>query len=136
MCIRDRVETLRADPGSRGMVLANGGFLSKESAGVYSTLRLKEFQCVDSRAAQASIDAVPDVPTSQAPKRGLVEAYSVLHQKGVPLFAYAFMREGSERFLARTNTGDIDAANQFISSDPLGVEFAVDAGERRNTLLV
>ena len=79
---------------------------------------------------------VPDVPISQAPRRGAVEAYSLLHQKGEPLFAYAFMREGSERFLARTNTGDVDAANKFIASDPLGLEFAVDAGERRNTLLV
>ena len=134
--IASMVDTLRADPGSRGLVLANGGFLSKESAGVYSTQRPEQFQCVDSRAAQTSIDAVPDVSISQAPKRGLVEAYSVLHQKGAPLFAYAFMRVGDERFLARTNTGDVDAANKLVASDPLGMEFAVDAGERRNTLLV
>ena len=60
----------------------------------------------------------------------------MLHQKGAPLFAYAFMRVGDERFLARTNTGDVDAANKLVASDPLGMEFAVDAGERRNTLLV
>jgi acetyl-CoA C-acetyltransferase len=31
------VEALRADPGSNGLVWANGGYLTKQSFGVYST---------------------------------------------------------------------------------------------------
>jgi len=107
--IASLAEKLREDPGATGLVLANGGFLSKESAGVYSTRRPEQFLPVDSTDAQASIDSEADVAQAQAPDRGTIESYSVLYQRRKPLFAYAFMRSGSERFLARTNTGDTDA---------------------------
>jgi len=134
--IASMVETLRADPGSLGLVLANGGFLSKESAGVYSTKRPVQFELIDSTAAQASIDDVADVPQASAPDRGTVEAYSVLYKGRAPLFAYAFMRTGDKRFLARTKTDDISAVERFTASDPLGAELSVAAGEHRNDLLV
>ncbi len=134
--IASMVETLRADPGSRGLVLANGGFLSKESAGVYSTVRPEDFHCVDSASAQAAIDAVMDVAQAKSPTRGSIEAYSVVYQKAEPMFAYAFMRTGEQRFLARTQTNDVEAVARLLASDPLGQEFAVESGERRNTLLV
>ena len=133
--IASMVETLRADPGSRGLVLANGGFLSKESVGVYSTTRPAQFDLVDSSAAQASIDAAPDMPQAVAPDRGTIEAYSVLYKGRAPLFAYAFMRTGNERFLARTKTDDLQAVERLMSSDPLGAEFSVVASERRNDLI-
>ena len=59
----------------------------------------------------------------------------MLHKGREPLFAYAFMRAGNERFLARTKTGDIQAVERFTASDPLGAEFSVKAGEKRNDLL-
>jgi len=133
--IASMVETLRADPGSLGLVLANGGFLSKESAGLYSTQAPAEFDLVNSAAAQASIDTVADVRQAVAPERGTIEAYSVLYKGRAPLFAYAFMRAGDERFLARTTTDDIQAVERLTASDPLGNEFAVAAGERRNELI-
>jgi len=77
--IASMVETLRADPGSLGLVLANGGFLSKESVGVYSTKRPAGFDLINSAQAQASIDDVADVAIADAPDRGTIEAYSVLH---------------------------------------------------------
>ena len=133
--IASMVETLRADPGSRGLVLANGGFLSKASTGVYSTQRPDTVTQIDSAAAQMMIDAEPDVEQELAPTRGQVEAYSVLHQRGEPLFAYAFMRSNHKRFLARTNTKDIDAVARFLRGDPLGEEFAVEPTTKRNQLL-
>lgn len=134
--IASMVETLRADPGSRGLVLANGGFMSKESAGVYSTARPAQYSPIDSAPAQAAIDEVPDVAQAVAPTRGTVEAYSVLYQRGAPLFAYAFMRDGATRFLARTDTKDTAAVERLIAGDPLGAEFAVRADSKRNQLLV
>lgn len=134
--IASMIETLRADPGSRGLVLANGGFLSKESAGIYSTARPADYSAVDSTAAQAGIDEVADVEQAEAPTRGTVEAYSVLYQRREPLFAYAFMRDGNKRFLARTDTGDVAAVNKLVAEDPLGAEFAVSVGEKRKQLLV
>ncbi len=133
--IASMVETLRADPGSRGLVLANGGFLSKESVGIYSTARPDAYTPVDNTAAQQAIDTVPDVEQATAPTRGNIEAYSVLYDRGVPLFAYAFMRDGAKRFLARTNTKDTAAAERLLVGDPLGQEFAVEVSPKRITLV-
>lgn len=132
--IASMVETLRADPGSRGLVLANGGFLSKESVGIYSTTRPTAYTPVDSVAAQKAIDDVPDVEQSRAPTRGTVEAYSVLYQRREPLLAYAFMRDGEKRFLARTETKDVAAARRLLAGDPLGQEFGVVVSEKRISL--
>ena len=133
--IATMVETLREHPGSRGLVLANGGFLTKESVGVYSTERVDTYQPVGRKKAQDEIAAAPDVVQAVAPDRGTVEAYSVVYQKAEPLFGYAFMRNGDERFLARTNTKDVAAVERLLANDPLGVEFGVESGERRNTLM-
>lgn len=134
--IASMVETLRADPGSRGLVLANGGFLSKEAVGIYSTARPDGFTPVDSTAAQRAVDEVADVEQASAPTRGNIEAYSVLYDRGAPLFAYAFMREGDKRFLARTNTKDTAAVERLMAGDPLGEEFGVEVGPKRVTLAV
>ena len=133
--IASMVDTLRGDPGSRGLVLANGGFLSKESAGIYSTQRPDTFAPIDSSAAQTLIDAEPDVEQASAPSKGQIEAYSVLYQRGAPLFAYAFMRTGAQRFLARTATNDTAAVERFLANDPLGEEFAVHSSAKRNDLI-
>ena len=58
-----------------------------------------------------------------------------LYKGRAPLFAYAFMRTGNERFLARTKTGDLQAVERLMASDPLGAEFSVVASERRNDLI-
>ena len=129
--IASMVETLRADPLSRGLVLANGGFLSKESVGVYSTARPSGYSLVDSVAAQHAIDDVADVAQAENPTRGRVEAYSVVYERDVPLFAYAFLRDGDARFLARTKTKDVAAVERLLSGDPLGQEVAVSAGPKR-----
>lgn len=133
--IASMVETLRADRGSRGLVLANGGFLSKESVGIYSTARPTAYTPVDSTAAQQAIADEPDVEQASAPTRGNVEAYSVLYERGAPLLAYAFMRDGDKRFLARTQTKDVEAVERLLASDPLGEEFGVEPSSKRNTLL-
>ncbi len=53
------VETLRADPGSFGLVLANGGFLSKEAVGIYSTTAPKSWSPVDHGPMQAEVAPSP-----------------------------------------------------------------------------
>lgn len=137
--IASMVDTLRADPGSRGLVLANGGFLSKASSGIYSTKRPDIFTPIDSRAAQTMIDAEPDIEPAHQPTRGRVEAYSVLYQRGQPLFAYAFMRSDSghnaQRFLARTDTNDVAGVERFLKSDPIHQEFGVEPSTKRNQLV-
>ena len=100
--IASMVETLRADPGSVGLVLANGGFTSKESAGLYSTQANPDWQPVDNTLVQGRIDAVADVPVVDASAGGTIESYSVVYNKAQPFLGFAFCRtEDGGRFLAR-----------------------------------
>jgi acetyl-CoA C-acetyltransferase len=75
---------LRDDPGSLGLVTANGGFITKHAFGVYST----EPPATPFRHAepQAEVDALPrrelcDEPNGDA----TVEAWTVMHDRdGAP----------------------------------------------------
>ena len=138
--IASMVETLRNDPGSLGLVLANGGFLSKESVGVYGTQPNPAWQPVDNRAAQLRIDSQPDVPQASAPASGemsgVIESYSVLFVKREPLFGYVFARNDEGRFLARTDSRDVEAAMRLLDGDSIGREIRVEATPKRNRLLL
>ena len=74
---------LRARPGSRGFVGANGGFLSKYSVGVYSTVQ-KPWRGADSSEIQARIDAAPAPTLAPGEGRGTVETYTVDHSRDPP----------------------------------------------------
>ncbi len=60
-------DVLRADPGSKGLVTANGGYLAKHAFGVYSTAAPAE--CFGYANPQAEIDAA-------APKRVVAQGYT------------------------------------------------------------
>ena len=134
--IASMVETLRADPGSTGFVLANGGFMSKESVGLYSTAPNPNWQPVSSLVAQGLIDDTPDAPQAKDPTSGTIEAYSVVYVKRQPLFGYVFGISQGERFLARTDSRDEAAISRLLEGDALGREVAVEPTAKRNRLLM
>jgi acetyl-CoA C-acetyltransferase len=82
------VGVLRCDPGSLGLITANGGYLTKHAIGVYSTEPPPHgFRWQD---LQADVDALPTrpaEPSTDAPVT--VEAYTVLHDRGGPVRAVA-----------------------------------------------
>lgn len=71
---------LRDDPGSVGLITANGGFITKHAFGVYST----EPPATPFRHAepQAEIDALPRRELCEEPEgRADVEAWTVMHDR-------------------------------------------------------
>jgi acetyl-CoA C-acetyltransferase len=75
--------TLRKDPGSVGLVTANGGFLTKHALGLYSTTPPEQpFRAVD---VQEEVDRVPTT-TADTGYRGptTVEGYTVMHAADGP----------------------------------------------------
>ncbi len=115
------VQRLRADPGSLGLVGANGGFLSTHAVGVYSTTP-KPWRGCDSRPLQARVDAEPAPPFTLEPEGwGRVETYTVLHHKGRPTDVIVVGRlDGSgERFVANSVEGDDAALRAFRETDGL-----------------
>lgn len=88
--IASMAERLRAQPGAFGLVLANGGWMTKEAAGIYSTARPDTFT-----PTAPAAKPVERVEIAEAPGAGTLETYTVLHG-----------RKGPERGIAACRTGD------------------------------
>ena len=104
-------DVLRADPGSRGLVTANGGYLTKHAFGVYATDPPSGgFRHAD---CQAEVDALPRrVAVESAPGPASIETYTVMHGRdGAPETAFAALRvEGDRRTWGRSSDPDLMAA--------------------------
>ncbi len=94
----------RAEPGAVGLVFANGGYLTKHSFGVWSTVP-KPFERGSPAGYQAQIDGQASPPLVEKPDgEGVIETFTVVHHKGVPAFALLVGRlEGGARFLAQVH---------------------------------
>lgn len=103
--IAEMMNKVRARPGSKGLVTANGNYVTKQSAGVYSTEAPdKPFAPRDPKIYQAVIDAdkgVEAVETAQG--AATIETYTVMHDRKGPSFGILFGRLGDgRRFIANT----------------------------------
>lgn len=132
--IVEMVKTLRMHTGEFGMVLANGGYLSKEAIGIYSTDRPVDWRPVDCSDIQRSID------TEEAPKvlkahdgLGRVLSYTVAYAKGSPRFGYVLGETTKrERFLAAIRKGDSATIDSLLEGNAIGREIRVEHHDRKN----
>src|SRR6185369_1378758 len=92
--IAEMMNVVRRKPGSFGMVTANGNYLTKHSAGLYSTAPVHgSWQRQDPKKLQAELDAAPRQAVSTAPGgTGTIETYCVAYGKDAPEKAFVFGR--------------------------------------------
>jgi acetyl-CoA C-acetyltransferase len=126
------VRRLRAHPQAKGLVAANGGFLSKYSVGVFSATPAP-WRAFDSSALQAEIDSW-DAPTS-APGdgEGTIETYTIDYSGPSPVgVVVGRQHEGGARFAARTDPDDDRLARRMAAEEPLGgrIQVAPNAENR------
>lgn len=103
--IAEMLRRTRARPGSKGMVTANGNYVTKQSAGIYSTAPpAKPFAPKDAAIYQARIDADKGPETTETPSgRATIETYAVMHDRKGPSFGLLFGRQADgRRFIANT----------------------------------
>lgn len=124
--IASLVPILRNTPGKAGFIGANGGFLSRYNAGVYSTIP-RPWRNWSSDALQAELDAVPSPQVLEHHDgAGTVETASVLHIKGVPDMAVVVGRTGQGvRFIARSRPTDERTVALAHEEDVLGWQVRV-----------
>lgn len=85
--IAEMVAKLRADAGAFGLVLANGGWMTKEAVGIYSTAKPKAFAPVAPYARPTEeIDLCSEDCT------GKLETFTVTHGKAGPDKGIVFVR--------------------------------------------
>ena len=113
------VEALRADPGSTGLVWANGGYLTKHAFGIYST----EPPADGFRHAhpQDEIDALPSREVAaDHDGEATIETWTVMHGKdGEPEQGIVAMLLDDGR-RAWGTTDDADALATLVAEDVIG----------------
>ncbi len=113
------VQTLRKDRGSYGLVLANGGFMSKEAAGVFSTTGPKSWEPCSNATIQQKIADRPDIALIDGNCDAVIEGYTVIHGKNGPSGAYVIARNDGGRIIARIDLNDACAAALLVGSENL-----------------
>ena len=104
--IAEMVQRVRATPGRLGLVTANGNYLTKHSAGLYSTeAPIKPFAPQDPAILQARLDSsVPKPPFAElAEGSAQIETYTVSHDGKGPSNGVVIGRlDDGTRFIANT----------------------------------
>ncbi len=119
------VRALRERPGARGLVAANGGFLSKTSVGVYSAIPAG-IPPSDDAALQDEVDAWSAPPLALGAGSGVVETYTIDYAGPAPVGVVIARRSrDGPRFVAMTDPADPALANAMIAADPLGATVRV-----------
>ena len=99
------MEKLRAAPGKFGLCTGNGWYVTKHSAGIYSTTPFEgRWQREDPKSYQKDIDAMAHPEVVEKPNgQGKVETYTVVTDRKGRRFGIIVGRlEDGRRFLANT----------------------------------
>ena len=133
--IAEMMNVVRRKPGAFGLVTANGNYLTKHSAGLYSTEPvLGPWRREDPKKLQAELDARPRQPVNTQPSgTGTIETYCVAYGKDAPERGWIIGRlDGSgERFVAATDNEPALLAD-MLTSEQLGRKVLVSNKDSRN----
>jgi len=132
--IAEMTARMRAKPGAFGMVTANGNYVTKHSAGIYSTTPTEgTWKREDPKKFQAELDALPRVHVESAPKgTAKIETYTVTFDRQTPQRAVVFGRlENGSRFVANTPS-DPALLQDMITRDQLGRSGTITTDGKRN----
>ena len=113
------MDRVRAQPGQRGLVTANGNYVTKHSAGIYCTEPPdRPFAPVDPAVYQAALDQVPHPPfTALASGAAQIETYTVTHDKTGPSGAIVIGRLGGG--MPQGEQDRVHGGVRFIANTPL-----------------
>jgi acetyl-CoA C-acetyltransferase len=103
------MEKLRARPGAFSLCTGNGWYVTKHSAGIYSTApKLGRWQREDPKTTQCELDAMPHPEVIEKPEgRATVETYTVVTDRKGKRFGIVVGRDAQDRrFLANTPEDD------------------------------
>ena len=133
--IAEVIARARSKPGSRGLVIANGGYLSKHSVGVYSTAPVGYWRPVDHGPANAEFLEHPRSPITENPSdEGVVESYVAVYKRDEPSTGYIFGRQidNATRFIARVRNDDSHTLHGLFSGEPIGRRVKVSSEDTTN----
>jgi acetyl-CoA C-acetyltransferase len=129
------VKKLRENPGKFGLVTANGWYLTKHGAGIFST---KPFegewdQVVDTSKMQEEINNMDRPAFTETPEgEAVVETYTVVHSREGPSKAIVIGRlDDGTRFISNTEKDEI-TLNKMMQEEMLGAKGSVSFNGKKN----
>jgi acetyl-CoA C-acetyltransferase len=129
------MDVVRARPGTFGMVTANGNYLTKHSAGLYSTEPTRgPWRREDPKKFQAELDARPKRRVETRPSgTATIETYCVAYGKEAPERGYILGRLDSsgDRFVAMAPNEPALLAD-MLTNEQLGRKVTVNESGGRN----
>jgi acetyl-CoA C-acetyltransferase len=135
--IAEMMTRVRSAPGSRGLVTANGNYLTKQSAGIYSTTpAAKPFAPTAPERLQAEIDA-DQGPTVLATMAGpaQIETYTVMHERQGPAYAIVFARDPDGRRCIANTPPDPALLRELTEREFLGARGVLRTSDGHNTFV-
>ncbi len=130
--IAELAARLRAAHGELGLISANGGFMSKESVGLYSTERPQQWRPL-AASDFASTIASGRVPVDPAPQvLAQIESFTISYAKGQPSGAAIIGRaEAGARIAAAAMPGSPEL-DSLLAGEPIGRRIRVESGSKAN----
>ena len=124
------VEACRSVPGSLGLAHGNGGWMSKQAVGIYSTEWADGDVFADSEKMVALIEAQSAPEQALRPSGpAVMESYIVQHKRGLPIGALVIGRlSGGARFYAKLQDLDADGLNELAEGKLDGAKLRVEPG--------
>lgn len=118
--IVEMVKTLRKAPGEYGLVLANGGYLSKIAVGIFSSSRPTTWH--PNEAGESQVDGWErQTVVEELNGSGVIETYAAVYSRGEIKFTFVVgQTEQGARFMATARKGDAATAAMLVQSDSLG----------------
>ena len=130
--IAEVYQQLLTRPGKFGLVSANGGYLSKQSVGIYSTIPCEKWTPGKTGAAQEIVDNHP-TETVLYPYAGeaVIESYSVVYKRSEPVLGFCLCREptSNRRVVAKVAGEDQATLLAMIEQEPIGRRVTVETGQ-------
>ncbi|MEL6828870.1 MAG: acetyl-CoA acetyltransferase, partial [Pseudomonadota bacterium] len=121
-------DRMRAQRGQFGLVLANGGWMTKEAAAVWSTTKPEEFVEVD---AMATPDEQVEIDPS--PSAGVLESFTVAYGKDGPQKAIVFARTATgQRFIGNASATALPRFLEEVS--PIGARIRSEQTDDVNSV--
>ncbi|HEY4984988.1 MAG TPA: acetyl-CoA acetyltransferase, partial [Bradyrhizobium sp.] len=131
-------EKLRAAPGKFGLCTGNGWYVTKHSAGIYSTKPFEgAWKREDPKSYQKDIDAMAHPVVVEAPSGpAKIETYTVVLDRRGKRFGIVVGRDANDRRFLAHSPDDEATLNRMTHEDMLGATGTVSAGEPVNVFRV
>jgi acetyl-CoA C-acetyltransferase len=133
--IASLVDTLREDRGSFGLAYGNGGWMSKHSAGIYSTQAPVNWQPCNSTLLQEKVDLDSITEVDYQPMgEATLESYTINYYQGNPLNSVIIgrLKHNNKRFYAFNAFLDNDTLQRVLAGNALGDTIYVEADTKGN----